>query len=66
MAVKKAVLSGNFEDAIEKVNNLNPEVRIFLLCSLLHVKIELKDDSDIYCYKLSYILQSWFALISCR
>lgn len=27
MAVKKAVQSGNVEDAIEKVNDLNPEVR---------------------------------------
>jgi len=26
MAVKKAVQSGNVEDAIEKVNDLNPEV----------------------------------------
>lgn len=32
MAVKKAVQSGNVEDAIEKVNDLNPEVviKIFL------------------------------------
>ena len=29
MAVKKAVQCGNVEDAIEKVNDLNPEVRIF-------------------------------------
>lgn len=27
MAVKKAVQCGNVEDAIEKVNDLNPEVR---------------------------------------
>lgn len=27
MAVKKAVQSGNVEDAIEKVNDLNPEVK---------------------------------------
>ena len=26
MAVKKAVQNGNVEDAIEKVNDLNPEV----------------------------------------
>lgn len=26
MAVKKAVQTGNVEDAIEKVNDLNPEV----------------------------------------
>lgn len=31
MAVKKAVQSGNVEDAIEKVNDLNPEVRLSLL-----------------------------------
>jgi len=31
MAVKKAVQSGNVEDAIEKVNDLNPEVLDFLL-----------------------------------
>lgn len=38
MAVKKAVQSGNVEDAIEKVNDLNPEVRIFyLLFSLLYL-----------------------------
>jgi len=30
MAVKKAVQSGNVEDAIEKVNDLNPEVGFFL------------------------------------
>lgn len=30
MAVKKAVQSGNVEDAIEKVNDLNPEVRMLL------------------------------------
>lgn len=29
MAVKKAVQSGNVEDAIEKVNDLNPEVSCF-------------------------------------
>lgn len=36
MAVKKAVQSGNVEDAIEKVNDLNPEVviNIFLWLSL--------------------------------
>jgi hypothetical protein len=28
MAVKKAVQSGNVEDAIEKVNDLNPEVSL--------------------------------------
>ena len=32
MAVKKAVQCGNVEDAIEKVNDLNPEVRDALLC----------------------------------
>lgn len=61
MAVKKAVQSGNVEDAIEKVNDLNPEVRIFLLCSLLRVKIELKDDSDIYSYKLCI----WSTILIC-
>lgn len=30
MAVKKAVQSGNVEDAIEKVNDLNPEVSCFI------------------------------------
>lgn len=30
MAVKKAVQSGNVEDAIEKVNDLNPEVSSFI------------------------------------
>lgn len=28
MAVKKAVQCGNVEDAIEKVNDLNPEVKM--------------------------------------
>jgi hypothetical protein len=31
MAVKKAVQCGNVEDAIEKVNDLNPEVRLFIM-----------------------------------
>ena len=31
MAVKKAVQSGNVEDAIDKVNDLNPEVLIEIL-----------------------------------
>lgn len=31
MAVKKAVQCGNVEDAIEKVNDLNPEVRCHFL-----------------------------------
>lgn len=31
MAVKKAVQSGNVEDAIEKVNDLNPEVSLQFL-----------------------------------
>lgn len=48
MAVKKAVQSGNVEDAIEKVNDLNPEVRAFLFlvspsCQMCF-KIELKLD----------------------
>lgn len=30
MAVRKAVQCGQVEDAIEKVNDLNPEVRTFL------------------------------------
>lgn len=38
MAVKKAVQSGNVEDAIEKVNDLNPEVRIFYVLFSLLVK----------------------------
>lgn len=39
MAVKKAVQCGNVEDAIEKVNDLNPEVRLCPLfdCGLLLV-----------------------------
>lgn len=32
MAVKKAVQNGNVEDAIEKVNDLNPEVQCFSVC----------------------------------
>ena len=31
MAVKKAVQSGNVEDAIEKVNDLNPEVLLYFV-----------------------------------
>jgi hypothetical protein len=31
MAAKKAVQCGNVEDAIEKVNDLNPEVRCFTM-----------------------------------
>lgn len=30
MAVKKAVQSGNVEEAIEKVNDLNPEVHSYV------------------------------------
>jgi hypothetical protein len=40
MAVKKAVQCGNVEDAIEKVNDLNPEVDILiwnLLLILWHI-----------------------------
>lgn len=42
MAVKKAVQCGNVEDAIEKVNDLNPEV-VFLLftCSYFSLPIYL-------------------------
>lgn len=35
MAVKKAVQSGNVEDAIEKVNDLNPEVGFPLFMYLI-------------------------------
>lgn len=35
MAVKKAVQSGNVEDAIEKVNDLNPEVGCVVMFSLI-------------------------------
>lgn len=37
MAVKKAVQCGNVEDAIEKVNDLNPEVWLlhWELCSVV-------------------------------
>lgn len=38
MAVKKAVQSGNVEDAIEKVNDLNPEVCSFTGFCLFLVK----------------------------
>lgn len=31
MAVKKAVQCGNVEDAIEKVNDLNPEVHFSMI-----------------------------------
>jgi len=34
MAVKKAVQNGNVEDAIEKVNDLNPEVQCFFISSV--------------------------------
>lgn len=50
MAVKKAVQSGNVEDAIEKVNDLNPEVRIFYVCLVLlwnGFKVELQRDTCI-------------------
>lgn len=41
MAVKKAVQCGNVEDAIEKVNDLNPEVR----CHFFYSFLAMFDDS---------------------
>lgn len=35
MAVKKAVQCGNVEDAIEKVNDLNPEVGFIIMWNRL-------------------------------
>lgn len=52
MAVKKAVQNGNVEDAIEKVNDLNPEVQCFYIScvnschSLLWCIKESKSDSS--------------------
>lgn len=40
MAVKKAVQCGNVEDAIEKVNDLNPEVGYPFFSQLLYDVID--------------------------
>ncbi|KAF3556377.1 hypothetical protein F2Q69_00013549 [Brassica cretica] len=53
MAVKKAVQNGNVEDAIEKVNDLNPEVHTSMLLSsclidyLLDISHRLKTASEV-------------------
>lgn len=49
MAVKKAVQCGNVEDAIEKVNDLNPEVDILIwnLLILWHITFVFGDSNGI-------------------